>query len=68
MFVVESFPFQFAVQIHKDQTHVNAIFPVVLHGREVWCLTLREEHRLMLSENRVLRKISGPERDEVTGE
>jgi hypothetical protein len=44
------------------------IYPVVLYGCETWSLTLREEHRLRVFENRVLRKISGPKRDEVTGE
>jgi hypothetical protein len=39
--------------------------PVVLYGRETWSLTLREEHRLRVFENRVLR-IFGPKRDEVT--
>jgi hypothetical protein len=39
-----------------------------LYGFETWCLTLREEHRLGLFENRVLRRIFGPTRDEVTGE
>jgi hypothetical protein len=34
---------------------------------ETWSLTLREEHRLRVSENRVLRRISGPKREEVTG-
>jgi hypothetical protein len=33
-----------------------------------WSLTLREEHRLWMFENRVLRRIFGPKRDEVTGE
>jgi hypothetical protein len=32
-----------------------------------WSLTLREEHRLKVFENRVLRRIFGPKRDEVTG-
>jgi len=44
------------------------IFPVVLYGCETWTLTLREERRLRLFENRVLRRIFGPKRDEVTGE
>jgi hypothetical protein len=44
------------------------ILPVVLYGCETWSLTLREEHRLTVSENRVLRRIFGPKRDEVTGE
>jgi hypothetical protein len=42
--------------------------PVVLYGCETWSLTLREEHRLRVFENRVLRRILGPERDGVTGE
>jgi hypothetical protein len=40
---------------------------VVLYGCETWSLTLREEHRLKVFENRVLRKIFKPKRDEVTG-
>jgi hypothetical protein len=41
--------------------------PVVFYGCEIWSLALREEHRLRVSENRVLR-IFGPKRDEITGE
>jgi hypothetical protein len=44
------------------------ILPVVLHGCETWSLTLREESRLRMFENRVLRGIFWPKRDEVTGE
>jgi hypothetical protein len=44
------------------------ILPVVLYGCETWSLTLRGEHRLRVFENRVLRRIFGPKRDEVTGE
>jgi hypothetical protein len=44
------------------------ILPVVLYGCETWSLTLREERRLRVFENRVLRKIFGPKGDEVTGE
>ena len=44
------------------------IFPVVLYGCETWSLILREEHRLRVFENRVLRRIFGPKRDEVAGE
>jgi hypothetical protein len=44
------------------------ILPVVLYGCETLSLTLREEHRLRVFENRVLRRIFGPRRDEVTGE
>jgi len=42
--------------------------PVVLYGCETWSLTLREERRLRLFENRMLRKVFGPKRDKVTGE
>jgi hypothetical protein len=44
------------------------VLPVVLYGCETWSLTLREEHRRGVFENRVLRRIVGPKRDEVTGE
>ena len=44
------------------------ILPVVLYGYETWSLTLREERRLRVFENRVLRRIFGPKRDKVTGE
>jgi len=44
------------------------ILPVVLYGCETWSLTLWEEHRLRVFENRVLKRIFGPKRDEVTGE
>jgi hypothetical protein len=43
------------------------ILPVVLHECGTWSLTLREEHRLRVFENRALRRIFGPKRDEVTG-
>jgi hypothetical protein len=43
------------------------ILPFVLYGCETWCLALREEHRLRVFENRVLRRIFGPKRDEETG-
>jgi hypothetical protein len=44
------------------------ILPVVLYGCETWSVTLREEHRLRVCENRVLRRVFGPRRDEVKGE
>ncbi|KAJ4443425.1 hypothetical protein ANN_05093 [Periplaneta americana] len=44
------------------------ILPVVLYGCETWTLTLREQQRLRVFENKVLRKIFGAKRDEVTGE
>ena len=46
----------------------NIILPVVLYGCETWSLTLREGCRLRVFENRVLRRIFGPRRDEVTWE
>jgi hypothetical protein len=52
----------------KIRIYKTIILPVVLYGCETWSLTLREEHRLRVFENRVLRRIFGPERDEVTGE
>jgi len=48
--------------------HRTIILPVVLYGCETWSLTLREERRLRMFENRVLRRIFGPKRDEVTRE
>jgi len=44
------------------------ILPFVLYGCETWSLTLREERRLRVSENTVIRKIFGSGSDEVTGE
>ena len=44
------------------------ILPVILYGCETWSLTLREERRLRVYENRVLRRIFGPKKDEITGE
>jgi hypothetical protein len=52
----------------KIRIYKIIILPVVLYGCETWSLTLREEHRLRVFENRVLRKMFGPKRDEVTGE
>jgi hypothetical protein len=44
------------------------ILPAVLYGSDIWSLTLREEHRPRVYEDRVLRRIFGARRDEVTGE
>ena len=52
----------------KVNTYKTIILPVVLDGCETWFLTLREEHRLRVSENKVLRKIFWGKRDEITGE
>jgi hypothetical protein len=51
----------------KIRIYKIVILPVVLHGCETWSLTLREEYRLTVFENRVLRRIVGPKRDEVMG-
>jgi hypothetical protein len=51
----------------KIKVYRTIILPVVLYGCEAWSLTLREEHRLRAFENRVLRRVFGPKRDEVTG-
>jgi hypothetical protein len=55
-------------KIERSRLGRAAIFPVVLYACEAWSLTLREERRLRLFENRVLRKIFGPKGDEVTRE
>jgi hypothetical protein len=52
----------------KIRIYKTIILPVVLCECETWSPTLREEHRLRVFENRVLRRIFGPKRDEVTGE
>ena len=52
----------------KIKIYRTIILPVVLYGCESWLLTLREERRLRVLENRVLTRILGPNRDEVTGE
>ena len=51
----------------KIKIYRTVILHVVLYGCETWSLTLREEHRLRVFENRVLRRIFGPKRDGVTG-
>jgi hypothetical protein len=50
------------------QKHRTIILPVVLYRYETWSLTLREERRLKVFENRVLRKIIGPKKGEITVE
>jgi len=52
----------------KIKIYRTIIIPVPLYWCETWSLTLREERRLRVFENRVLRRIFGPKRDEVTGE
>jgi hypothetical protein len=52
----------------KITIYRTIILPVVLCGCDTWLLTLRDEHRLRVFQNRVLRRIFGPKRDEVTRE
>jgi len=52
----------------KIKVYRTIILPVVLYGCETWSLTLREGRRLRVFENRVLRSVFGPKRDEVTDE
>jgi len=52
----------------KIKIYRTVILPVVLYGCEIWSLTLREERRLRVFESRMLRRIFGPKRDEVTRE
>ena len=51
----------------KIKIYRTIILSVVSYGCETWLLTIKEEHRLRVFENRVLRRIFGPNRDEVTG-
>src|SRR5215469_7103975 len=52
----------------KIKIYSTIILPVVLYGCETWSLIMREERRLSVFENRVLRRVFGPKRDEITGE
>ena len=52
----------------KIKIYRTIILLVVLYGCETWSLTLREERRLRVFENRVLRRIFGPRKDKITGE
>ena len=56
------------IYIYDVKIYRNVILPVVLYGCETLSLTLREERRLRVFENRVLRRVFGPKGDEVTGE
>ena len=51
----------------KIKIYRTIILPIVLYGCEIWSLTLREERRLRVFENRMLRRAFGPNREEVTG-
>jgi hypothetical protein len=52
----------------KIRIYKTTILPVALYGCETWSPTLREEQRLRVLKNKVLRRTFGPKRDEVTGE
>jgi len=52
----------------KIKIHRTKILPVVLFWCEAWSVTLREEHRLWVFENRVLRRLFGPKKEEETGD
>jgi hypothetical protein len=52
----------------KTEIYKTIILPVVLYGCETWLLTLREKHGLRVFENRVLRRISGPKKNEIIGD
>jgi hypothetical protein len=52
----------------KIRIYKTIILPVVLYVCETWRLTLREDHKLRVVENRVLRRVFGPKRDGLTGE
>jgi hypothetical protein len=60
----KSFVFPPYIKNLKIKIYKTVILPVVLYGCETWSLTLGEEHRLRVFENRVLRKIFGPKREE----
>jgi hypothetical protein len=65
--IIQSKIFCFSVSYQKNpniKIYKTAILPVVLYGCETWSLTLREAHRRRVFENRVLRKIFGPKREE----
>jgi hypothetical protein len=52
----------------KIKIYKTIVLPVILYGCETWSLTLRQDCRLRVFKNRVLRRIFGPKRDEATGE
>jgi hypothetical protein len=65
LFSPKSFVFSSHIKINlKIKLRKTAVLLVVLYGCETWSLTLREEHRLRVFENRELRRIFGPKREE----
>jgi hypothetical protein len=63
LFSPKSFVFLSHIKNLKIKIYKTVILPVVLYGCETWCLTLGDEHRLRVFENRVLRKIFGTKRE-----
>jgi hypothetical protein len=61
-FSPKSFVFPFHIKELTIKIYRTVIMPVALYGCETWSLTLGEEHRLRVFENRVLRRIFGPKR------
>jgi len=60
--------FSFLFKNVKIKIYRTIILPLVLYGYGTWSLILREEHRMRVFKNGVLRRILGPRRDVVTGE
>jgi len=63
LFRISAFPS--SLQDLKDYKYKTVMLTFVLYGCETWSLTLWEEHRLRVPENRVLRRIFGPKREEM---
>jgi len=57
---------QVYVKLHVKSQMCTIMLPVILYGCETWSLKLREKRKLRVFENRVLRRVFGPKRDEVT--
>jgi len=68
LFGANSFVFQLLSKNLKIKIYRTIFFPVVFYGCETWSLSWREERRLRLFEDEVLRRIFGPKRDEGTRE
>jgi hypothetical protein len=64
LFTPKSYVFPSHIKKLKIKIYRTAVLPIVLYGCETWSFTLREEHRLKVPENRMLRRIFGSERDE----
>jgi hypothetical protein len=67
-FSPEPYVFPSVVKKSKNESIQDYNFAVILYGCETWPLTLREEHRQRVFENKVLRRIYGPKSDEVMEE